>query len=92
MNRRGLQERIREALGGTATAMAAELALEAVLRGIRDGLVQDGEVKLAQFGTFRYKQRRPRKLTLPRSGEEMQLPARRVLTFTAAPATRQGQK
>lgn len=87
MNRRGLQERIREALGGTATAMAAELALEAVLRGIRDGLSTDGEVKLAQFGTFRYKQRRPRKLTLPRNGQEMQLPARRVLTFTAAPAT-----
>lgn len=85
MNRRELTADIRTALGGTATTMAAELALDAVLRAICDGLAEDGEVKLARFGTFRRKLRRPRRLLLPRSGEEMVLPARTVLTFTAAP-------
>lgn len=85
MNRRGLEEAVRAALGGTATHMAAELAVEAVLRGIADGLREDGEVKLARFGTFRLKERQPRRLTLPRNGAEHLLPKRTVLSFKAAP-------
>lgn len=85
MNRRGLEEAVRAALGGTATHMAAELAVEAVLRGIADGLREDGEVKLARFGTFRLKVRQPRRLTLPRNGAEHLLPKRTVLCFKAAP-------
>lgn len=85
MNRRGLEEAVRAALGGTATHMAAELAVEAVLRGIADGVREDGTVRLARFGTFQLKQRRPRRLTLPRSGAEHVLPARTVLCFKAAP-------
>ncbi len=76
-----LLEEIRRALGGTATHRAAELALQAVVRAIRDGLAEDGEVKLAGFGSFRYKTVAARKLQLPHSGESMQLPQRRVLRF-----------
>lgn len=65
MNRHSLLELVRQQLGGTATPMAAQLALHAVLRGIRDGLNQDGEVRLAGFGTFRVQQRAPRRLLLP---------------------------
>ncbi|MBR2144707.1 MAG: HU family DNA-binding protein, partial [Akkermansia sp.] len=61
-NRQELQELVRQQLGGTATPMAAQLALDAVLRAIADGLAEDGEVKLARFGTFRVKQRAPRRL------------------------------
>lgn len=81
MNRKQLQELIREALGGTATHSAAELALDSVLRAIQDGLREDGEVKLARFGTFRLRQVAPRRLLLPGSSTPMQLPARRVLRF-----------
>lgn len=89
MNRRGLEEAVRTALGGTATHMAAELAVEAVLRSITDGLCTDGEVRLARFGTFKIKQRRPRQLTLPRSGAPHLLPERCVLTFTASPQAKE---
>lgn len=82
MQRKELLQMVREALGGTATQSAAELALEAVVRAIRDGLREDGEVRLAKFGTFRMKECRPRRLRNPRTGEEMQLPARRELRFT----------
>ena len=81
MNRKHLQELIREALGGTATHSAAELALDSVLRAIQDGLREDGEVKLARFGTFRLRQVAPRRLLLPGSRTPMQLPPRRVLRF-----------
>ena len=82
MQRKELLQMVREALGGTATQSAAELALEAVVRAIRDGLREDGEVRLAKFGTFRMKECCPRRLRNPRTGEEMQLPARRELRFT----------
>ncbi len=82
INRRELLERIRRALGGTATPGAAELALLAVTRAIQDGLREDGVVRLARFGSFRMRSVAPRRLLLPSSGREMQLPQRKVLRFT----------
>ena len=94
MNRRELLELIREALGGTATHSAADLALSAVIRAIQDGLREDGEVKLARFGTFRLRNVAARRLLLPGSGRAMELPARKVLRFvppsTPRPAKKQG--
>lgn len=81
MNRHELQELVRKHLGGTATPMAAQLALDAVLRAITDGLAEDGEVKLARFGTFRIRQRAPHKLLLPGSGKIFILPERNTVTF-----------
>lgn len=81
MNSRQLLERIRTELGGTATHSAAQLALHAVTRAIRDGLREDGEVKLATFGTFRVRKVAARRLLLPRSGLPLQLPERQVLRF-----------
>ncbi len=81
MTNKELLEEIREALGGTATQRAAELALHAVTQAIKDGLTEDGEVKLAGFGSFRYKTVAARRLTIPRSGKSMELSQRRVLRF-----------
>lgn len=81
VHRHELEERIREALGGTATRYAAELALDAVIRAVREGLREDGEVKLSGFGTFRLVTRAPRRLLLPRTGEERLLPERQELKF-----------
>lgn len=80
-NRQQLQELVRQQLGGTATPMAAQMALDAVLRGIRSGLLEDGEVKLARFGTFQVKARAPRRLLLPGSQQSLQLPERKSVTF-----------
>lgn len=80
-NRQSLQELVRRQLGGTATPMAAQLALDAVLRGISDGLQQEGEVRIARFGTFQVKHRAPRRLLLPGTETSHQLPQRRVIVF-----------
>lgn len=84
MNRAGLQELVRQQLGGTATPMAAQLALDAVLHAIHDGLQQDGLVRLAGFGTFSVQQRAARKLLLPGSKTSLTLPPRQVITFKSA--------
>lgn len=85
MNKRQLEEHIRRALGGTATHYAARLALNAVVTALSEGLRRDGEVRLAGFGSFRMVTRRPRRLLLPRTGAEHQLPERRVLVFHPSP-------
>lgn len=77
--------RIQESLGGTATQGAAELALQAVVRAVRDGLKESGEVRLARFGTFRLKEVAPRRLLLPGGGKGIELPRRQVLRFTPSP-------
>lgn len=87
MNRRELQESVRQALGGTATAMAAELAIDAVVRAISDGLKEDGCVRLAHFGTFEQSRKQPRRLTLPHNGKPLTLPERTVIRFRPAPST-----
>lgn len=73
---------IQQSLGGTATPGAAALALQAVTKAIADGLIQDGVVKIARFGTFRVKEAAERRLLLPGSGKEMRLPRRQTLRFT----------
>lgn len=85
MNKTELQELVRQQLGGTATPMAAQLALQAVLHAIRDGLCQDGEVRLARFGTFKVQKRASRRLLLPGSTNSMQLPERITVTFKQSP-------
>lgn len=83
MNRQHLQELVRQQLGGTATPMAAELALNAVLHSIKEGLLQDGSVKLAHFGTFHIQQRAARRLLLPGSKKEMMLKPRHTVSFNS---------
>ncbi len=82
-----ITERVRKALGGTATPGAAELALAAVTAAITDGLLAEGEVRLARFGAFRLRERAPRRLLLPGSSAPMQLPRRKAISFTPSPGT-----
>lgn len=86
MNTQDLLAQVQQALGGTATRGAAEVALSAVLRAIRTGLVEDGEVKLAGFGSFRMQAVQARRVLLPGSSQALVLPPRNVLRFTPSPA------
>jgi nucleoid DNA-binding protein len=55
----------------------AQMALD----GIIDALVDDGRIELRNFGIFEVKTRRGRKARNPRTGEEVMVPAKRVVTF-----------
>ena len=48
---------------------------------ITDTLAKDGRIELRNFGVFEVKKRAPRKARNPRTGEEVMVPARRVVTF-----------
>ena len=54
-----------------------------VLDGITEALVSEGRVELRNFGVFEVRGRRPRRARNPRTGEAVDVPARRVVTFKA---------
>jgi len=55
----------------------AQMALD----GIIDALVDDGRIELRNFGVFEVKTRRGRKARNPHTGEEVMVPAKKVVTF-----------
>jgi nucleoid DNA-binding protein len=57
--------------------------IQGVLGGITETLVNEGRIELRNFGVFEVRGRRPRRARNPRTGEGVDVPARRVVTFKA---------
>jgi nucleoid DNA-binding protein len=75
-----------------ARAIAAETGLtrsqvseviQRVFGGITEALVNEGRLELRNFGVFEVKGRKPRRARNPRTGEAVDVPAKRVVTFKA---------
>ena len=65
---------------GFSKKESAEL-VETVFDVIKDALVEGEKVKFSGFGNFIVREKNARKGRNPQTGEEIQLEARRVLTF-----------
>ncbi len=63
------------------TKADAERVLNSMLEGIGDALKNDGSVTLVGFGTFSVSERAARKGRNPQTGEEMHIPAKKVVKF-----------
>lgn len=61
----------------------AARAVDAVMKGITDGLKKDGKVALVGFGTFTSKKRPAREGINPLTKEPMKIPAKNVVSFKA---------
>lgn len=62
------------------TEEIVELVLDTIKRGLKNG----EHVKIARFGNFIVRSKRSRKGRNPRTGEEMGITPRRVVTFRAS--------
>jgi integration host factor subunit alpha len=65
---------------GLSRNESAEL-VESVLRHISDALARGETVKISSFGTFSVRSKGPRVGRNPKTGEEVPIAPRRVLTF-----------
>ena len=66
------------------SGISRQVALETVqmvFDGIRETLVEEGRIELRNFGVFEVKRRRARKARNPRTGENVSVPERSVVTF-----------
>ena len=46
-----------------------------------EALAKEGRIELRNFGVFEVKERKARKARNPRTGDEVQVPSKRVVTF-----------
>jgi DNA-binding protein HU-beta len=79
MNKKELVDSI--SAGAEITKSEAEKALNAMLGAITQALVSGEKVTLIGFGTFSVVERAARKAKNPRTGDVIDIPARRVPKF-----------
>ena len=59
----------------------AKKVVQGTFDSIIDTLLEVGRIELRNFGVFEVKTRKPRKARNPRTGEEVMVPEKRVVTF-----------
>jgi nucleoid DNA-binding protein len=84
MNKADFVEMLSAKLDGSKAE--AEKALNAVLDGITEALTTQGQVAFVGFGTFKVAERAARTGRNPRTGEEIQIPAMKAVTFKVGKA------
>ncbi|PIE47234.1 MAG: integration host factor subunit alpha [Gammaproteobacteria bacterium] len=71
------------------THQEGRLLVDKFFEELSQSLVEGNEVKLSGFGNFELKDKRPRPGRNPKTGEEVTISARRVVTFKAGQKLRQ---
>ncbi len=79
MTKADLVSKISDKAGLTKTD--SEKALKAFLESVENTLVSEGKLTLTGFGTFAVEQRKARNGRNPRTGEEIKIPACKVVKF-----------
>ena len=67
----------------TRTKKEAARTVDAFLDAIREALAKGEEVRLKRFGCFKVKERAARIGRNPKTGEEVKVPAKKVVVFKA---------
>ncbi|RMH39379.1 MAG: integration host factor subunit alpha [Deltaproteobacteria bacterium] len=83
MTKVGITEALCENGAGMSKREAAEY-VDAFFQAIKDALVRGDTVKVAGFGNFIVRDKKARVGRNPQTGEEIQIAARRVVTFKAS--------
>jgi integration host factor subunit beta len=79
VTKKELVRSISEDLG--LTQLQTKNIVQKVFEAILDTLVENGRVELRNFGVFEVKRRSPRRARNPRTGEEVFIPEKYVVTF-----------
>ena len=79
MTKKDMAKAIAEEMG--IPQVQATAIVQRVFDRITEALLSEGRLELRNFGVFEVKQRRPRRARNPRTGEAVDVPAKRVVTF-----------
>jgi integration host factor subunit beta len=79
MTKKDMANAIAEEMG--LTQGQAKEVVQRVLDGITETLLNDGRIELRNYGVFEVRERKPRKARNPRTGENVSVPAKLVVTF-----------
>ena len=81
MNKAQLIEAVAQ---GTNTKKEAQMAVESVFDAIKGSLKKKDPVAISGFGTFKVKQTKARQGRNPKTGETIQIPAKKKIAFRAS--------
>lgn len=81
MTKKEIANRIAKEMG--LPQMQVLAIVQQVSDGIIETLVEEGRIELRNFGVFGVLERKPRRARNPRTGEEVKVPARMVVSFKA---------
>jgi len=81
MNKAELVEKIANQTG--LTKRTSREAVDAIVSAITDSLAREERVTLVGFGTYQVMERKARRGRNPQTGEEIQIPAKKVPKFKA---------
>jgi len=90
MTKAELVAKIAEAAG--VSKKQADRCLKAFIEAVEDALVKGERIALPGFGIFQVRERSARKGRNPRTGEEITIPARKVVVFKPAKQLREKVK
>ncbi len=79
MTKKDIIENVATASG--ISKAAAERAVNAMMETIKESLASGDNVQLVGFGRFSVRERAPRKCRNPRTGDVVEIPARKVVKF-----------
>jgi integration host factor subunit beta len=80
MTRSVLIEKVTERMEGL-TKKQVETIINTIFDGMKDALARGEKIEIRGFGNFRLKQRNARMARNPKTGEKVQVPAKRVMHF-----------
>ncbi len=81
MNKADLVTAVKDALGDDISKSQAEIAVNAVIDGIKAGIQDEGNVQLIGFGTFKVTERKGRTGINPKTREPMEIPPGKSVKF-----------
>ncbi len=87
MNKAKLVEEVADQTG--LTKKASREVVDAIISAITDSLVREERVTLVGFGTFQVMERKARRGRNPRTGKELQIPAKKAPKFKAGRSLRE---
>ena len=90
MNKAGLISEVSEKVGITKKEIGN--IVDAIMEAIKKALSRGEKVTLVSFGTFQVIERKARRGRNPQTGEELQIPAKKVPKFRAGKALREKVK
>ena len=80
MTKADLVEIVYDKIGGLSKKESQDI-VETIFDTIKMSLKQGEKIKVSGFGNFTLRDKRPRKGRNPQTGDDIQITARRVLTF-----------
>lgn len=86
MTKQELNERIHEQAGEGLSRKTTAEVVDAILDAVTKSVIEDKKFFYPSFGTFELKHRKARVGRNPRTGEQIQIPARNTVGFKPASA------